>query len=150
MRTCFLFTMNPVRCLQVENCGRRRLLSARKWHFSGVQFLKQVGIIENLIITHQKPIEAIKCGYPCHKLGYPSKYCNYTSKMKLGQFPKSHIPPATPQWITFLIVILQKILLNIKDVEFVFRMGCILVLFMFLQIINVQFTNFRFLNFYFS
>ena len=52
-----------------------------------------------------------------------------------------------PQWITFLPFISQKILLNIKDVEFDFRMGCILALFPFLSIINMQFTNFRFLNF---
>ena len=103
-------------------------------------------IIEKLIITHQEPIEGIKVwillGYPCDIVGYPSKYCNYTSKKKLECFP---IPPAG--WITFLIVISQKILLNIKDVEFVFRMGCILVLFQFLQIINVQFTNFGFIYF---
>ena len=40
--------------------------------------------------------------------------------------------------------------MNIKDVEFDFRMGCILVLFPFLWIINVQFTNFGFLKFWFS
>ena len=40
--------------------------------------------------------------------------------------------------------------MNIKDVEFDFRMGCILVLFPFLWIINVQFTNFEFLKFWFS
>ena len=39
---------------------------------------------------------------------------------------RSPIPPRTPpQWITFLLFVLQKILLNIKDVEFDFRMGCI-------------------------
>ena len=41
-------------------------------------------------------------------------------------------PPPPPQWITFLIVISQKILLNIKDVEFEFTIGCILFLFQFL------------------
>ena len=50
-------------------------------------------------------------------------------------------PPA-PTWVTFLICIKHILLLNIKDVEFNFRMGCILVLFQFLWIINVQFTNF--------
>ena len=30
-------------------------------------------------------------GYPSNILGSPSKYCNYTSKRKLGQFP--HPPP---------------------------------------------------------
>ena len=42
--------------------------------------------------------------------------------------PISH----SPQWITFLIFISQKILLNIKDVEWYCRMGCMLVLFPFL------------------
>ena len=103
-------------------------------------------ITEKLIITHREPIEGPKVwillGYPCNILGYPSKYCNYISKKKLGWFPRP------PQWITFLIFISQKILLNIKD-EFDFRMGCIHVLFPFLWIINVQFTNFGFLNFRF-
>ena len=49
------------------------------------------------------------------------KYCNYTSKRKLGWFPHS------PKWITFIIFILQKKLLNIKDVEFNFSMCCIFV-----------------------
>ena len=109
-------------------------------------------IIDKLIITHQEPIEGIKVwillGYPCNILGFRSKYCNYTSKMKLGQFPYFSWVP-TPLWTTFLIVVSQKILLNIKDVEFDFRMGCILVLFRFLRIINMQFTNFRLLNFHF-
>ena len=61
----------------------------------------------------------------------------------------SPIPPGRPQQITFLPFISQKILLIIKDVEFDFRMGCILVLFPFLWIINVQCTNFWFLNFQF-
>ena len=107
-------------------------------------------IIKKLIITHQEPIEGIKVGillgYLCNILGYPSKYCNYTSKKKLGRFLHS---PCPPQWIIFLIVISQKILLNIKDVEFDFRIGCILVLFPLLWIINVQFTNFGFLDFQF-
>ena len=104
-------------------------------------------ILEKLIITHQEPIEDIKVwillGYPSNILGYPSKFCNYTFKRKLGQFPHSPRPP--PQWITFLIFISQKILFNIKDVKFDFRMRCILVLFQFLLIINVQFTKFVFL-----
>ena len=44
-------------------------------------------------------------------------------KFKNGAY-EGH-PPS--QWITFLPFISQKILLNIKDVEFDFRMGCILV-----------------------
>ena len=109
-------------------------------------------IIEKLIITHQKPIEGIKVwillGYPRNQLGYPSKYCNYTFKKKLGRFP--HSPWLPTQWIdNFLKVISQKILLKIKDLKFDFRMGYILVLFMFLQIIKVQFTNFGFLHFKF-
>ena len=46
-------------------------------------------MIEKLIITHQEPIEGIKVwilhGYPCNILGFPSKYCNYTS-MDMKQF----------------------------------------------------------------
>ena len=68
----------------------------------------------------------ILLGYASNILRYPSKYYNYTSKKKLWRFP--HFP-RPPQWITFLIFISQKILLNIKHVEFNFRMGCILVLF---------------------
>ena len=81
-------------------------------------------------------------------LGYPSKYRNYTSKKQFGQFPHSPRPPPT-LWITFLPFISQNFLLNIKDVEFDFSMGCIPVLFSFLWIIDVQFTNFVFLNFRF-
>ena len=83
-------------------------------------------------------------GYLSNILGYPSKYLNYTSKMKLGRVP---IPPSTPQWITFLPFRSQKISLNIKDVQFDIRMGCIIVLFTFLWIINVHFTNFLFFYF---
>ena len=85
-------------------------------------------------------------GYLSYILGYPSKYWNYTSKTKIGWVPYS--PQALPQWITFLPFISQKILLNIKDVEFGFRTGCILVLFLHLWIINVQFTNLGILNFW--
>ena len=50
-----------------------------------------VNIIEKLIIAHQEPIEGIKVlilpGHTSNILGYPSKYCNYTSKKKLGGFP---------------------------------------------------------------
>ena len=60
-----------------------------------------------------------------------------------------HSSPIPPQWITFLPFISQFFLLKIKDVEFHFRMGCILVLFPFLWIINIQFTNVWCLNFYF-
>ena len=106
-------------------------------------------IIEKLIIPHQEPIEGIKVWilseYPSNILGYPSKCCNYTSKKKVRCFPHS---PRPPKWITFLIFIPQKILLNIKDSDF--RIGCILVLFLFSWIINVQFTYFRFLNFLFK
>ena len=45
--------------------------------------------------------------------------------------------PPSPK-VSFLIFISEKLLLNIKDVEFDFRMGSILVLFTFLGIINVQ------------
>ena len=70
--------------------------------------------MEKLIIINQEPIEGIKVWI---LLGYPSKYCNYTSKKKLGRLPYSHLP----LYLTFLIFISQKILLNIKDVEFDFR-----------------------------
>ena len=54
-------------------------------------------VIEKLIITHQEPIEGIKVwillGYPSNILGYPNKYCNYTSKRKWGQISNSHRPP---------------------------------------------------------
>ena len=74
--------------------------------------------------TNKEPIEGIKVWllllYSSNILGYPSKYWNYISKKKLGQFLHS---PWPPQWITFLPFISQKILLNIKDVEFDFRMG---------------------------
>ena len=83
-------------------------------------------------------------GYPSNILGYPSKYRNYTSKKLFGRFPQ--VPPC---WITFLPFISQIFLLHIKDVEVDFIMGCILVLFPFLSIINVQFTNFWFFNFQF-
>ena len=43
-------------------------------------------IIEKLIITHQEPIEGKKVWI---LLGYPSKYCNFTYKKKLGRFPHS-------------------------------------------------------------
>ena len=34
----------------------------------------------------------ILLGYPCNILGYQSKYCNYTSKKKFGQFPYHSLP----------------------------------------------------------
>ena len=111
-------------------------------------------IIDKWIITHKEPIEGIKVrlllGYPSKIYGYPSKYRNYTSKIQFGLFP--HSPRHPPQLITFLPFVSQKILLNTKDVEFDFRLGCILVLFLFLWIINVQFTNeiFEFWIFLFS
>ena len=85
-------------------------------------------IIEKVIITHQEPRESMKVWllleYISYILGYPSKYCDCTSKRKLGRFP--HSTPAPPV-DNFLIFISQKILLNIKDLEFDFRMSCILV-----------------------
>ena len=70
-------------------------------------------IIEKLIITHQEPIEGIKVWlllrHPCNILGYPSKYCNYTSKKKLGWFPHSL------HWITILIFISQKNIIEHKS-----------------------------------
>ena len=73
-------------------------------------------------------------------LGYPSKYCNYTSNKKLGRVP--HTPHPVDN---FFNIHLTKKIMNIKDVEFYFRMGCVHVLFPLLWIINVQFTNFVFL-----
>ena len=89
-------------------------------------------IIDKWIITYQEPIKGIKVRL---LLGYPSKYRNYTSKKQFLQFPHSS------RWITFLPFISQKILLNIKNVQFDFRMGCIPILFPFLWIINMKFTS---------
>ena len=54
-------------------------------------YIIKFNIIEKLIIAHQELIEGIKVwilpGYTSNILGYPSKYCNYTSKKKLGGFP---------------------------------------------------------------
>ena len=66
-------------------------------------------IIEKLIITHQEPIEGIKVWI---LLGYPSKYCNKTSKKKLGWFPIPQSPP--PQWITFFNINLTKNIIEHK------------------------------------
>ena len=63
------------------------------------------------------------------------------------------VPPFPPVDNFFTLHLTKKILLNIKHVEFDSSMGCILVLFPFLSIINVQFSNFGFLNsrfFYFQ
>ena len=61
----------------------------------------------------------------------------------------SPIPPATQKWITLLPFISQKILLNIKDVELDFRIGCILVFFPFLWILNVvQISDFWIFDFF--
>ena len=57
----------------------------------------------------------------------------------------SPIPPAPPPADNFFTLHHTIFFLNIKDVEFYFRMGCILVLFPFLWIINMQFMNFLFL-----
>ena len=62
-------------------------------------------------------------------------------------------PPGPPQWITFLPFISQKILLNIKDVVFDFRMDCILVLFSFFmnnKRVVYKFWIFEFFSFCFS
>ena len=87
-------------------------------------------IIKKLIITHQEPIEGIKVWI---LLGYPRNILdiqvNTVITLPRGNYDSFPTPP--PQWITFLIFIPQKILLNIKDVEFDFRLGCILVLFPF-------------------
>ena len=54
--------------------------------------------IDKLIITHQEPTEGIQVllllGYPSNIPGYPSKYCNYTSKRKLGRLPHFPVPPS--------------------------------------------------------
>ena len=84
--------------------------------------------------------------YPSNILGYPRKYWNYNSKKQFAWFP--HFPRSP--WINFLPFISQFFLLNIKNEDFDFRMGCILVLFLFLWIINVQFTNLGFFIFKYS
>ena len=72
-------------------------MSAGKRDFSGERFLYNMYYIK-LIITHQEPIEGIKVwlllGYLSDIPGYPSKYCNYTSKRKLGRY--LHSPPPSP------------------------------------------------------
>ena len=79
--------------------------------------------------------------------GITPQMCNrVTNHGDMSTFSK---PAPGGQWITFL-PFSQKILLNIKNVEYDFRMGCIHVLLPFLWIINLQCTNFRFLNFLFS
>ena len=44
----------------------------------------------------------ILLGYPCNVLGYPSKYCNYTSNKKLGRFSHSPRPPPHLEWVVYL------------------------------------------------
>ena len=56
-------------------------------------------------------------------------------------------PPPLPV-DNFFILISQKMLLNIKDVEFDFRMGCILVLFPFLWIIKPAIYKFWIFEFF--
>ena len=94
-------------------------------------------ITKKLIITHHEPKEVIKVwillGYPSNILGYPSKYCNYISKKKLGQFPHSPWPPPVD---SFLNIHLKKILLNIKEVGFLF---CLVSVFM-----NNKHANYNF------
>ena len=50
-----------------------------------------MSIILKLIIAHQEPIEGIEVWI---LLEYPSKYCNYTCKKKLGRF--AHPPCPSP------------------------------------------------------
>ena len=100
--------------------------------------------------TNYDSIECIQVwmllGYPSNILGYPINSGNYTSKRKLWWFPTSPRPPPVGN---FLIFIWQKILFNIKNVEFDFSMGCILDLFLFLWIRNLKFKNFWSFNFWF-
>ena len=84
-------------------------------------------------------------GYPSNILRYPSIYWNYSSKTKLGLFPHSLC-----QVDNFFTLYPPKNIIEHKDVEFNFRMGCIHALFPFLWIINVQFTNFGFFILLFS
>ena len=55
-------------------------------------------------MTHQEPTEGKKVwillGYVFNILGYPSKYCNYTSKKKLGRFPHSPGPCSVDNFFT--------------------------------------------------
>ena len=87
-------------------------------------------------------MEGITCGY-C--LDIQVIYLNNQLNTEI-RLPRSNLddspqaPP--PQYITFSPFISQIFLLNIKDVEFDFRWGYIFVLFPFLLIINMQFTNF--------
>ena len=107
--------MNLVPSMKVQNSGRSRLFSAGKRHFSGERFIETC-IIKKLVITHQEPIEDIKVwillGYPSNILGDPSKYCNYTSKKKLGWFPHSPRPP--PPVYNFFNIHLTKIIIEHK------------------------------------
>ena len=61
---------------------------------------------------------------------------------ELGQFPHSPWPVDN-----FFTLHLTSNIVKPKDVEFNFRIGCILVLFLFLWIINVQFMIFEFFIF---
>ena len=111
-------------------------MSAGKRHFSGERlYYRKINQWKEP--THQEPIEGLKVwillGYPSNILGYQSKYCNYTSKKKLGRFPHSPRPPAMGNFFTLP---LKKNISDIKDAIFDFRMGCILVLFLFLRIIH--------------
>ena len=103
-------------------------------------------IIKKIIITHQEPIEGIKVWI---LLGYPRNILdiqvNTVIALPRGNYDSFPIPP---QWITFLIFIPQKILLDIKDVEFDFRLGCIFVLFPFFM--NNKCAIYKFLMFCFS
>ena len=85
-------------------------MSAGKNDFSGERFYYRK-IHQEKEPTHLEPIEGIKVwillGYPSNIPGYPSKYCNYTSKKKLGGFP---IPCGSPKVDNFFNIHLTKIL----------------------------------------
>ena len=88
----------------------------------------------NVSRTPRKHKGWILLGYPSNTSGYLSKYCNYTSKRKLGlfpRFPRTHFPGLNwypPGDNFFNIHLIKNILLNKKDVVFSFRIGCILIL----------------------
>ena len=86
--------------------------------------------------THQEQIEGIKGGYCLDiQVIHLDIQVNTVITLPRGNYDGSPISPNSPRWITFLLFILQKILilLNIKDVEFDFRMGYILVVFPFFE-----------------
>ena len=80
---------------------------------------------------------------------YYRKMINYTSRTNRRQ--KVWILLEYPSNIDnfFNISHTKNIIVILKDVEFDFRMGCILILFPFLWIIKLQFTIYGFLDFWF-